>query len=494
VINQKRSKTLDKTAIALMAMLVLLIAILIGTGDHTSPRVKEFSWENQTIGAEDTAFTLTFSRPMQRTSVEANLRTDPLLPGKVSWSGRKMVYTLVKPASYGKEYQIKLANAYQRFAGSEGKQQGNPVRAFTGNFKVRDRAFAYIGVEGQEKGRLILYNLTRKTKSILTPAELAVTDFKFYPQGDRILFSGESWLDRRPGAFTQQIYTVTTGLDSPDANTKFGELKLVLDAQDYQNLRFDLSADGKTIVIQRLNRANLSEFGLWVLREGQPPQSLGGQPGGEFIMAPDGKSLAIAQAQGVAILSLNPGDKALDFLPKFGNVLSFSRDGGAAAMVKFNNDYTKSLYYVNNQGIQKEIARTSGSILDAKFDPTGTSIYALLTDLQQIKGEQPESEYQEQPYLAVIDLENPKVKPLLLLPQQRDIQMTISPDGLGILFDRVVTTAGIPPDRSLTTKDGQAISTSQLWFLPIDPANLQAKVPVQPEKLREPGFFPRWLP
>jgi hypothetical protein len=494
VINPKKLQTLDKTAIALMAMLLLFIGILISTGDHTSPKVKEFSWNNQTIGAEDTAFTLTFSRPMDRASVEANLKTDPLLPGKVSWAGRKMVYTLLNPALYGREYQVKLQQAYQHFPGAEGKREGNLIQPFTGNFKVRDRAFAYIGVEGQEKGRLILYNLTRKTKLILTPEELAVTDFKFYPQGDRILFSAESWVDRAPGSFNQQIYTVTTGIDPNNANAKFGELKLVLDSQAYQNLRFDLSADGKTIVVQRLNRANLSEFGLWVLRDGQPPLSLGGQPGGEFIMAPDGASLAIAQAQGVAILSLNPGEKALDFLPKFGTVLSFSRDGGAAAMVKFNNDYSKSLYYVNNQGIQAEIARTSGSVLDAKFDPTGTSIYALLTDLQQIKGEQGEDEYQEQPYLAVINLEKPKVKPLLLLPQQRDIQMTISPDGLGILFDRVVTTPGIPPDKSLTTKDGQTISNSQLWFLPINPANLQATVPVPPEKLPLAGFDPLWLP
>lgn len=477
-----------------MAGLLLVIAILIGTGDHTVPKVREFSWENQTIGAEDTAFTLTFSRPMNRASVESNLQTDPLLPGKISWAGRRMVYTLLKPASYGKEYEVKLEDAYQHFPGSEKKSGGNPIKPFIGNFKVRDRAFAYIGVDGQEKGRLILYNLTRKKKLILTPEQLAVTDFRFYPQGDRILFSAESWQDKQPGTFNQQIYTVTTGLDAADSKSGFGELKLVLDAQEYQNLRFDLSADGKTIAVQRLNRANLSEFGLWILREGQSPQSLGGQPGGEFIMAPDGESLAIAQAQGVAILSFTPGEKALDFLPKFGMVLSFSKDGAAATMVKFNNDYTKSLYYVNNQGIQTEIARTSGSVLDAKFDPTGTIVYALLTDLQQIKAEKEEEQYQEQPYLAVINVEKPKVKPLLLLPQQRDVQMTISPDGLGILFDRIISTPGIPGVRSLTTNDGQSISTSQLWFLPISPTDLTAAAPVQPERLPLAGFHPRWLP
>jgi hypothetical protein len=494
VFTKQKLQTLDKTAIALMAILLLIIAIAIGTGDHTSPKVREFSWESRTIGAEDTAFTMTFSRPMNRASVESNLKTDPVLPGKIAWAGRKMVYTLANPPRYGKEYKLELANAYQQFAGGAGKKQGNPVKPFTSNFKVRDRAFAYIGIEGEEKGRLILYNLTRKTKLILTPAQLAVTDFKFYPQGDKILFGATAWTEQRPGAFNQQIYTVTTGIDSSVSDPKFGELKLVLDSQGYQNLRFDLSADGKTIVVQRLNRSNLSEFGLWVLREGQTPLSLGGQPGGEFIMAPDGVSLAIAQKEGVAFLSLNPGEKALDFLPNFGMVLSFSRNGIAATMVKFNTDYSKSLYYVNNQGVQKEIARTSGSILDAKFDPTGTSVYALLTDLQQIKGANEEDNYQEQPYLAAINVDNPKVKPLLLLPQQRDIQMTISPDGLGILFDRIVAAPGIPGNQALTTNDGQSIKTSQLWFLPINPAILRSNAPIQPEKLPLAGFHPRWLP
>jgi hypothetical protein len=48
-------------------------------------------------------------------------------------------------------------------------------------------------------------------------------------------------------------------------------------------------------------------------------------------------------------------------------VLSFARDGSAAAMVKFNTDYTRSLFLVTNQGLQKELLRTTGSILSGEL-------------------------------------------------------------------------------------------------------------------------------
>jgi hypothetical protein len=495
-------------AIALILVLCLLIGILIWGGDRTAPRVREFSWQDKQIGAEDTAFILTFSRPMEHSSVEANLKIQPLLPGKISWAGRKMAYTLLKPAPYGNKYDVHLEKAYEKFAGSRGQQKGNAMAPFSETFRVRDRAFVYIGIEGEEKGRLVLYNLTQQRngsqqpKTMLTPANLVVADFKPYPQGDRILFSAAEWIDNKPGVFKQQLYTVTTGLNpqSPDTESKVtptasGKIDLLLDSKDYQNMRFDLSADGETIVVQRLNRQNLSQFGLWVLRPNTktPPTPLGDQPGGDFLIQADGRSVAIAQEQGVAILPLVPGEKPLDFLPGFGLVLNIARDG-SAAMVKFNADSTRSLFVDNNQGTRQEVFRTQGSILDAKFDPTASTLYCLLTDLQVLKGEDDSEEYQEQPYLAAIDLKTKKLKPLLLLPQQRDIHMSVAPDGLALMFDQPIASNVPTQDNTLTTSDGQPIGTSRLWFLALTPSKLQSDAPLQPEELPLPGFRPRWLP
>jgi hypothetical protein len=271
---------------------------------------------------------------------------------------------------------------------------------------------------------------------------------------------------------------------------------LVLDSKDYQNLKFDLSADGKTIVVQRLNRRNPAEFGLWVVQPDAKPRPLGNQPGGDFLITADSTSVAIAQGQGVAILPLTPAAKPLDFLPKFGMVLSFARDNSAAAMVKFNTDPinpTRSLFLVTNQGVQRELLRTTGSINSCEFAPNKETLYCLLTQL--IKGEQ----YQEEPFLAAINLKpspdskQPPVKPLVVLPNQRDIQMSLSPDALALIFDQVVTRPSEATD-SLRTNDGQAIATGLLWMLPLVKATSEAPTAqVQPEQLL-PGVHPRWLP
>ncbi len=497
VTSKKFLQPIDRLALGVMLVLGLLIGILLLSGDHTAPRVRDFSWQDKQVGAEDTAFILTFSRPMDHASVEANLQIIPPLPGKISWAGRRMAYTPNFPAPYGTQYQVQLKEAKDKLPGIEGK--GTLVEPFSRSFRTRDRAFAYVGVDGQEQGRLIVYNLTTQKKTILTPVDLVVMDFKPYPEGDRILFSASDRKSQEQGLVTTQLYTVTTGLsfqspDQPKASPEsFGKINLVLDSKEYQNLKFDLSADGKTIVVQRVNRRNPAEFGVWIVQPDAKPRPLGNQPGGDFLIAPDSASLAIAQGQGVAILPLKPAAKPLDFLPKFGMVLSFARDGSAAAMVKFNTDYTRSLFLVNNQGVEKELLRTAGSVLSCEFAPKNETLYCLLTQL--IQGE----EYQEEPFLAAIDLKaasdskQSPVKPLVVLPNQRDIQMSLSPDGLALLFDQLATRPPAATD-SLRTNEGQAIATGVLWLLPL--VNATASTPpaqIQPEQLL-PGFHPGWLP
>ena len=482
---------LDTVGISLMLVLSLLIGLLLWQGDAVAPRVRDFSWQDKQVGAEDTSFTLTFSRPMDIKSVEANLQIDPPLPGKISWAGRRMAYTLLAPAPYGISYQVQLQGARDIFT-----QEGTKVRSiqpFQGEFRSRDRALIYLGVEG-EQGRLVLYNLTQQRKTLLTPQDLVVFDFKSYPAGEKILFSATDRKNNRKTS-ASQLYTVTTGIHADDANTPPGKIDLILDSKDYQNLKFDLSADGKTIVVQRVSQRNPGEFGLWVLRssdrsDSRPtPQPIQSEPGGDFIITPDSTAIAVAQGQGVAILPLQAAaEKPLDFLPQFGTVLDFAKDGSQAAMVKFNSDYTRSLFLVTNQGVQKQLLRTTGSIVSCQFAPA-QNLYCLLSQLLQGQ------EYREQPYLAAIDLNTGKQKPLVVLPNQQDVQMSLSPDGLALLFDQVNTATTSHASSEPQTSQGQAIATSRLWLLPLLSASSAGTTDQpQPEQLPLPGFHPSWLP
>lgn len=503
--SRKFLQPLDRTAIVLILILSILIGGLLLKGDRVAAKVRTFSWQNRQVGAEDTAFILTFSRPMDQASVEQNLQIDPPLPGKVSWAGRRMAYTLESPAPYGKTFTLKLDNARERFSQTEDSR--TQMLPFTGQFQSRDRAFVYLGVEGQEAGRLILANLTQQQQQILTPDHLVVMDFKPYPDGDRILFSATERTAQTKGVLDQQLYTVTTGIQVQSPATSLfapkaeptqaksihaaGEVELVLDSKAYQNLKFDLSPDGQTIAVQRVKRDDPGDYGLWILRSGAKPEKVNGDPGGNFLIAPDSQSLAMSQGQGMAILPLATEAQTLDFLPKYGVILSFARDGSAAAMVKFNVDPsnpTRSLFVVTNQGTEKEVLKTDGSILEAAFDPTKQNLYCLYT--KRLPGDI----YEEEPYIAAINLANSQRIDLLQLPVQRDIQMSLAPDGLGLLFDQVISNDKPNAQGAIRSKEGKPITSSKLWLLPLLQDDRGIPTPADPQPLELAGLRPRWLP
>jgi hypothetical protein len=513
---------LDRAAIAVVVVLMIVISTLLLKGDRTAPRVRQFSWQDRSVGTGDIAFTLTFSRPMNHRSVENNLRLDPPLPGRISWAGRRMAYTLNQPIPYGNTFDLTLEGAYDLF--SNPNEDRVPRLSFAGQFQSRDRVFVYLGVEGDERGRLIMQNLTRRSRTILTPPNLLVMDFQPYPKSDRILFSA---INRTDATLTESsLYTVTTGiyyqvpeqllgddLRVPASPDPAGVIREVLSSDDYQNLRFDLSNDGRTIAVQRINRTNPADFGIWIIPEGDDPRPLGGDPGGDFLITPDGEAIAILQGEGTALRPLDPEADAaaaesavepLDFLPQFGRVLSFSQAGTAAAMVRFNPDFTESLFVVTNQGDQTELLTTNdgGSILNAQFNAKGTLLYALITRAFRIASEEadeatifPGEVYVEQPFLVALTLAEGDRTDLLELPIQPDVSMSLAPDNLSILFDQITPSAEAVADPlALRGQDGRAIADSELWLLPLAVNDEGQPVPLEPEPLLVSGLRPRWLP
>lgn len=498
--NLKWVQPLDRVAVVLMLVLTVLIGIVLLTGDRTSPKVKEFTWQNQQIGSEDKGFVITFNRPMDRKSVEENLRIDPPLPGKISWAGRRMAYTLLEPAPYGTPFSVQLQGAKDKLYGN---YQGQLIDPFTGYFRSRDLGFVYIGVEGQQEGRLILVNLSQQSPQPkpLTPEDLVVLDFESFPKGDRILFSAISKTEQAQGLIAPQLYTVTTGINTQSVQENAssvqaqGQIETILDNQYYRNLKFDLSPDGKMIVVQRVSKTDPNDASPWMMELGKTPKPLEAK-GGDFLITPDSQAIVIAQGPDLTtILPLKPNAKPLEFLPKFGQVLGFAQDGSAAAMLKFNPDGTRSLFIVNNLGKEEELYRTPqfGNILEAQFDPSNTVLYCLITELLDNK-----EQYQEQPYIVAIDLTTKQVIPLVILPNQQEINISLSPDGLALLFDQTLIQTAQPddPEKSTKTEGGDTIKSSRLWLLPLiaDTSNQGSQPKLKPEELPFSGFHPKWLP
>ena len=351
--------------------------------------------------------------------------------------------------------------------------------------------FAYISSGVTERGRIVIYNLTTQKSLTISPENLVVTDFKVDNQSQKIIFTAtdtQTLQNGQPAIASQQVYSVSTGIaprnsDKSDRFIPPGKLELILDNRDYQNVKFDLSPNGEKVVVQRVSRRNPSDFALWVvaLDKSAPPTKL--KQSGDFVITPDSTQVAAAVGQGVSIFPLTPTQHSnLDFLPKFGNVLSFANDGTAAAMVEYNSDYTKSLFTVTNQGIEQQIFKTNGSIWDARFSPAKDIIYCLATELKT-KG----NNSYEEPYLTAIDIKTHKILLMTLLPIQQGIQMSLSPDGLAILFDQAEGGESI-------NQIIQGSSNGILWLLPI-PTNLrELQTPVAADRLRLSGWHPRWLP
>jgi hypothetical protein len=480
----KRLAWFDRLVLATILALIAGISSILIQGNQVPTRGENFSWQGRKIGVRDNYFTLSFNRPIDRSDIETSLVINPPLPGKISWAGDRLTYTLTELPIYGKKYQVKLPIA-----------QGED---FIGEFYSHDRAFAYIGVNQEERGRLIVCNIiqgpnnvTELKKTILTPGDLVVTDFQIYPRGDRILFSAFDRSDLGRDTPKQQLYTITTGLnhDEHGQNLPSGRIERFLDAKTYQNLRFDLSDNGKTLIVQRINHGNPGDASLWVIRDDGQSRPLGMQ-GDNFLLSPDGKKAVVSQTGGVAVIPLDVQGGKPQFLPTYEKILAFSRDGRQKLMVKSEPDNQRSLFLLDDRGESRLLLRTANPIISCQFEPRQEkTLYCLKSDL--VMGS--DGKVKEEPFLGIIELKTGKMTPLLALPNYRDVQMSMSPDGVALLFDQLATVPfGVGND--LVTGEGSSIADGRLWLLPLPDQFSPNSIPkILPQELNA-GFKPRWLP
>jgi len=156
-------------------------------------------------------------------------------------------------------------------------------------------------------------------------------------------------------------------------------------------------------------------------------------------------------------------------------------------MLKYNSDFTQSIFLVTNQGLQKELIRTAGEFLNCHFDPINPALYYLLTRRK------PGKDFHEKLTLEAIDLPTFPVKPLLVLPDQVETKMSLSPDGLEFLLDRVVAKESAPVTGDLRTDGLSAIAQSSLMLLSLKKTS-KFNGDTSPQPLPLADLRPQWLP
>ena len=480
----KKLSLFDRTVMAIAIILVILITVVLVRGNQSPLRVTHYSWQNSNIGAQTKTLTMGFSHPVNFGKIAENLTIDPPLAGTTSWQGRQWFYTLSEIPRYGTNYQLTLNLAEKNAAMN--------AQNFNSLITSRARALVYIGLTDQERGRLVLYDITnpqKPQKIILTPKDLAVRQFQIYPQGDRILFTAADPTRRNA---QQQLFTVTTGINNNNTQAKAlpGRLERLLENQDYDNQRIILAKNGSVVALNRQNRQNPADSGLWVLPKNDSPRPLGIQ-GDRFIVAPQGDRLVVSQVGGVAIIPLQAEAGGSQFLAGMDQALAFSPDGKEILLTQQNLDYSYSLlrYDLTSQS-QQEIIRGLYPILDCQFDPrTPSNAYCLRADyIQQESGE-----ITEEPYLALVNLDRRQSQPLLALPNYPEVDLSMAPDGLALIFDQVATTNPLSPS-DLLTQSQKAITDGRVWLLSLpEELAIGVNADLSPQELT-PGYAPQWMP
>ncbi|MGL5035537.1 MAG: hypothetical protein ACRC6M_17260, partial [Microcystaceae cyanobacterium] len=177
------------------------------------------------------------------------------------------------------------------------------------------------------------------------------------------------------------------------------------------------------------------------------------------------------------------------FLEGFERPLNFSKDNKKLLLTQNNADSTRSLILRDADGTVEEVARGTYPILDCQFEPKlEKSLYCLRVDLvKRLDGN-----LHEEPFLSSINLETWQDQPLLALPNYRDVQMSLSADGVALIFDQVATTAAMS-STDLLTPSRQAITDGRVWVLTLPDRRSLAPQNIMPQELTA-GFYPRWMP
>lgn len=496
-------KRFDKIVLGSIFLLSLLVALLWGFGDRQPITVQKFSWEGKQISTTDDVFSLSLNQAIDPEFVAANLSIDPPLPGRLSWAGKDFFYTLTELPIYGQDYQLKLATpdaedlveADTETPATQLEQTFNvEFEPFVSRFASRDRAFAYIGTEGDERGRLILFNLTKQEQSLLTPADLTVLNFYTYPDGDRLLFSAVPNAALNANLEDLQLYTVTTGLNATTDEPIIGKIDLVLDAEDYINGQFQLAKNGQRIVVQRTNKEDARDRSLWVIEGNAEPRGLG-IPAEEFLLSPDAQVIAVSQRGKsrqiqLSLIPLGRNGGPIQAKEKFSRLLAFSPDHNEQIALQ-DVDGINSLFVLNeadNRG-DRILLRTLTPIIDCRYEPRyGETLYCLKIDQAESLGQ-----IVEEPFLTAINLDTGEETPLLALPNYRDVRLSVAADGLALLFDQVVT-ARPTQNSTLITESNLAVEGGRIWLLPLPQLEQGVDIQAIPPESLMPGFRPLWMP
>ncbi len=471
--------TLDRAFLSALLGIGGLIVVILIRGDRTVPQVDQFNYHQQTISPFKAQLHFTFNREMDKASVEQGFRITPETSGRFSWLGRKMAFTPSLPLPYNTQFQIEIRDAL------DANGIALPV-TYQSQFSTTEQRLVYLGSEGEERLRLVLWKSQSQTRQILTPPHLMVLEHQPSQDGQTLYFSATDKNNIDPTfhwTSLQQVFSL---------HLPTQELKLVADNKGVINYGFVVSEDQRTVVLARLDRhaPDIEDpFSLWFKSSDQsqwqplPQQGIVDVP---FFLSPDAYQVLGPGSSGFVLIPL-AAQATPQYVGSFTHAYGFSPNGQKLLFTKTSrqDDFTQysHLIVLGADGSKHTALQNYGVLDHLRFGPQGETIYFVMT-----QGKQDVS--MSLPFhLYAYHLPSQSLRPLTQDPEWSEEAFHISQDGQRIVYERYPTLEedNLGPEfRDTLERTGEDLSNAELWVFEIES---QSNNPLHLK-----GRKPQWLP
>lgn len=459
----------------LFVVLAVAIVALVAVGIHAPPRIIDLNITQKVNPSQQRQLLINFNHPMDRRSVETNFSLDPAMKGTFSWSGRTLAFTPEEILPYGKDFHLKI--------NKEAFDENSVPLAqdFNFQFTTNPLQFAYIGVEGEETGRLVVSSIDGSNRQVVTEKKLSIEDFHIAADGKSIYILGSN-----------ELYVY-------DLQKK--HLTQLTNDKNFLNKAFQLSPDGGKVLVFRVqvNTAGVYLTGVqgWIsdLPEVHLKKLLDGSALAlNSYFSPDGSYLLYRDST-FQLLELNKNkvDTSL-FLGDFD--LSYGFHPSQPILLFNKYDYS-DVFSMNNfltlfygDGHQQKVDFGQGLSRDTVFTPDGKSLIAIFSKPEEAF-EDRESLYPLRIFhLYLYDIATQKTEQLTSNFDYSEEGPTVSPDSKHLLFERYETFSKDividPAFRDVTDSLSSILSGGKVWRMDLATHDLQ-ELPMKGNKVT---FFP----
>jgi hypothetical protein len=489
-ITMKRFEFLMGTVVALLAFFVTALVVV---GDRTVPVVLESSVSNgSVVHGSLSQLSLTFNRSMNHKSVEGNIVIQPNLKGTFTWRGDVVYFHPEAPFQYETKYELKL----KKGALDAG---GKPLpEDFVLHFHTPAYRFAYIGTEDVEKGKLVISYLGGLKNVYHSFGDLTIGSFQICPDGTCIyaLAHKENLADAH-----DELYQIF--MNDVEGSQPFPSLKQITNGTNYLNKSFQLSPDGKKILLSRITVSPKGEYLTkiqnWIAStdDFKFERYLEGEAvGTKTLFTPDSSMVLYRNADDnfelMPVEKPNVKDKL--FVGYFSELYAFHPFEPLIAFMLYPQgdlfSIKNSLVLYHGDGTKETVPYGDGLVRDTLFTPNGKKVISIFSKPEDVFDDV-ESFYPLRIFhLYSFDLQTKKIEPLTADFDFSEEQPTVSADGKYLVFVRYETfTQDLtidPAMRDMAESLGNVQEGGQLWFLDLETGEMTSLK----FKGKKPAFLP----